>query len=123
MPIFTVVAGVIAAGAALTTTFMQNSAIDDASKESQYWANLQRKDKLAIDAANEKLNKWSMRMKEKQFAWDKEESKKNRAERSEEKGYVRRETQWGKLLGVANQNKQMKDSLLAYFPRTQPVGA
>lgn len=78
---------------------------------------------LAVNKANEKLNKRNVRVKEKTLAWQKLESKKVRAERAEERGYVRRETQWGKILGVANQNQQMKDSLLAYFPQTQPVGA
>ena len=121
--VFTIIAAIIAAGAAVTTTAMENSATEEAGKESEYWANLSRQDQLAAQGATNKLNKWNMRLKEKTLAWQKEESKKARAERAEERGYVRRQTQWGKLLGVANQNKQVKDSLLAYFPRTQPVGA
>ena len=121
--VFTIIAAIIAAGAAVTTTAMENSATEEAGKESEYWANLSRQDQLAAQGATNKLNKWNMRLKEKTLAWQKEESKKARAERAEERGYVRRQTQWGKLLGVANQNKQMRDSLLAYFPQTQPVGA
>jgi len=121
--VFTIIAAIIAAGAAVTTTAMENSATEEAGKESEYWANLQRQDQLAARRAGDKINKWSMRLKEKMFKWEKGEAKKARAERAEERGYVRRQTHWGKILGVANQNKQVKDSLLAYFPRTQPVGA
>jgi hypothetical protein len=118
-----IISAIVGAGTSIYSGNKQNEAIEDARKESAFWANRQRQDKLNVDAANEKINKWNMKMREKEFAWQKSEDKKGRKERGEEWGYQRRENQWGKLLGIANQNKQIKDSLLAYFPKTQPVGA
>lgn len=37
-----IIAAIIAAGTAATAGVLQNSALEDASKESEYWANLQR---------------------------------------------------------------------------------
>ena len=86
--VFTIIAAIIAAGAAVTTTAMENSATEEAGKESEYWANLSRQDQLAAQGATNKLNKWNMRLKEKTLAWQKEESKKARAERAEERGGI-----------------------------------
>lgn len=117
----TLLTTLIEVGASLYSGYKQNEALEDSKAESERWARLQRQDTLNAQAANEKINKWNMRLREKEFKWQKSEAEKNRKERAEERIYSRRENQWSKILGIANQNNQIKDSLLAYFPKVQPA--
>ncbi len=113
MPIIAAIIGAVAViGTTIIGTSENSKDVDEVNRIGQMNANRAREDKLKRDKWNEDYDRWGMRQKEKEFAWGKKESKKDRAERAEVRGYERRERTMANTLGMVNQNATLRDIFL-----------
>jgi len=117
MPVAAIIGAVVAAGTAIGVAVVNSKRADEANEEGLTLANRARQDKLKIDEANEKMNKWNRRFSEKQFSYQKGEDRKNRAERSEQKGYDRSKEWQADSLNLVNGNPAMRNSFIGSMRR------
>lgn len=112
MAIGAIIGAIIAGGTAIGVSVAQSKRAKDANQEGLQLANIKRNDDKKITEANEKMNRWNRRFTEKQFSYQKGEAKKDRAERSEQKGYDRSQQWLGNSLALVNTNPAMRDSFI-----------
>jgi len=113
----TIIAAIIAAAGLAIGTGLTNAATEEARREAKHLANISRRDELALQAKNEKLNEEYLKLKKKEMAFGRETELFGRKERAEEKGYVRRERQFDKQLGLINRNDAMRNQLVNIWRR------
>lgn len=109
---FTIISAIIAAGGILVSTLLNNAAVEDANQEGLRLANISRNDKLKLEADNKKLSETELRLRKKRLGYEREAELFGRAERAEERGYVRRERFFDKQIGLLNRNDAMRNQLV-----------
>lgn len=112
-----IIAAIIAAGATVTTTALNNSATEDAQNEARRLANIRRQDELAMGDANKKLTKAQLRLQKKQVQYQRDAELFGRKERSLERGIQARESYLGKQLGMINSNDALRMQYANLFKR------
>jgi len=112
-----IISGVIAGGTAIGVGVSNAKRTREANEEGLRLANIQRQDKLKLDEANEKMNKWNQRFQKKQLDFQKGEARKNRAERSEQKGYERRQGFFADSINLMNTNPAVRQGFMDTFRR------
>jgi len=121
MPIATglamIIAAIVAATGLTTSTVLNNAAVDDANEQGLKLANISRQDQLRREQEQNRLSQASLRLQKKQLKFQRETELFGRKERAEEKGYVRRERQFDKQLGLINRNDAIRNQLVSVWRR------
>ena len=117
MAIGVIIGAVIAAGTAIVGGIINSADVDEANKIGLQLANKKRDDELKVQEANEKMNRWSMRQREKEFKFTKQEAGKTRAFQKEQYGYAQRQNFDAKNMNMVNQNAQLRSTFMQAMTR------
>ena len=117
MAVGTIIAAIIAAGAAITTTALNNSATEDAQNEARRLANIRRQDELAMANDGKKMTKARLRLDKKRLQYERDAELFGRKERTLERGTQARESYLGKQLGMINSNDALRMQYANLFKR------
>lgn len=112
-----IIAGVVAVGGAITSAVISSNDAEDAKNESLKLANISRQDKLKLDATNEKLEKYRLRQRDRELAFQKSEAAQGKKEREIERNYNMQQTQFNNSLGFINSNETLKGNFLSLLKR------
>ena len=112
-----IIAAVIGAGAAVTTTALNNSATEDAQNEARRLANIRRQDELAMGNDGKKMTKARLRLDKKRLQYERDAELFGRKERTFERGTQARESYLGKQLGMINSNDALRMQYANLFKR------
>jgi len=112
-----IIAAIIAAGAAIITTVLSNSATEDAQNEAKKLANIRRQDELKVNDDNMRLSKAGLRLQKKQLQYQRDAELYGRKERSFERGQAARESYLGKQLSLVNSNDALRMQYVNLFKR------
>jgi hypothetical protein len=112
-----IIAGIFAIGGVIVSSSISSSDMDEAKNESLKLANISRQDKLKIDAANEKLEKYRLRQTDRELAFRKSEAAQSKKEREIERNYNMQQTQFNNALGFINSNETLKGNFLSLIKR------
>lgn len=112
-----IIAGIFAVGGTLLSSYFTSQEVDDAQNESLRLANISRQDKLKIDEANEKLNWYQVRQRDKELAFQKAEAEAGRKERKEISDYNMRMDQFNNALGFINSSDTLRGNFLSLMKR------
>ena len=115
--ILLIIGAVVGAATSAASSGVNAKRTREANEEGLRLANIQRQDKLKLDEANEKMNKWNQRFQKKQLDFQKGEARKNRAERSEQKGYERRQGFFADSINLMNTNPAVRQGFMDTFRR------
>ena len=117
MALATIIGAVIAAGTSIIGGVINSADVDEANKIGLQLANKKRDDELKVQEANEKMNRWSMRQREKEFKFTKQEAGKTRAFQKEQYGYAQRQNFDAKNMNMVNQNAQLRSVFMNTMTR------
>jgi len=112
-----IIAGIFAVGGTLLSSYFTSQEVDDAKEESLKLANISRADKLKIDEANEKLNWYQVRQRDKELAFQKTEAEAGRAERKKINDYNMQMDQFNNALGFINSSETLRGNFLSMMKR------
>jgi hypothetical protein len=106
----------VAVGGSIYGSEVASDDMASAQKEAKRLADIRRKDELAIKEANERITSQQLKLQNKQFTWQKSESKKDRAERSGIRAYQAKQNSYQDMTNLVNTNDSLRNSL---FQRSQ----
>lgn len=117
MPIATIIGAVIAAGAAIIGTAVNNQQVDEYNAMGERLANLKRQDELKLQEENARMNRMGMRQRKKEFKWTQGEADKDRKERKGEREYGKRQQGYANTMGMVNSNAQLRSVFMNTMTR------
>ncbi|MCP4651152.1 MAG: hypothetical protein GY853_13885 [PVC group bacterium] len=112
-----IIAGAVMIGTTVAGAKAQKDLTEDANQKSLRMWEQQRADEKKIREEKASLARWDKRFGQQQFSFQKEEAKKNRAERKEASDYQKRQQQFATSLGILNSNQQAKNTFFNIWNR------
>jgi ribosome biogenesis GTPase A len=117
MPVATIIGAVIAAGAAIVGAAVNSSQVDTYNQMGMKLANQKRQDELNLQKKQDKITKWEMKQREKEFGFQRSEARKARKEREGEREYGKRQQSFANTMGLVNQNAQLRSVFMNTMTR------
>ena len=112
-----IIAAIIGAIGTGVTTSLNNQAIEDSNQEGLRLANIQRQDKLRLDADNKRLAQAQLRLQRREQKMRQETEMFGRKERAQERGYTMRQQRFANQINLLNRNDAMRDQLVNIWRR------
>jgi len=117
MPIGAIIGAVIAGGAAIIGGVINSNDVEEANKIGLQTYNQEREDRLKNEAYQKKMDKFSMGMQKKQFAFSKQQFAQGVKERESDRQYGKRMNFDAKNMNMVNQNAQLRSVFMNTMTR------
>ena len=117
MPAATVLGAMVIGLFGLIGDAADQEAIEAAKQEAKTLEALRRRDAQIDSEKQDEMTALNLKQREREFAWEKGEARKTRAERAEEKGYQRRERHFDKSMTLLNADQTLRNNYLSFIRR------